>query len=183
MERGFSLIEVLVSLCVLSIGILSAAGMQLTALRTTQESGFHATAVQLASEIAEQIRMQGARGKFEDAMQIYLSVDYTAETAPVQPSNLCFGLQAQCDANDLARFNVYELERRIKDTLPLGRVIICRDSEPWDAGAARYKWSCSGADSTTNPIVVKIGWKEKNTVENSIQDKNPKPVVALMVGL
>ena len=49
---GFTLIEVLVAMLVLSLGLISGSAMQLTALRTRQQSALLSNAVQLASTVA-----------------------------------------------------------------------------------------------------------------------------------
>src|SRR5690606_15894095 len=55
-ENGFSLIEVLVAVFVLAVGVIGAAGMQLAALRTTQQSSFQTRALHLAAEMADYMR-------------------------------------------------------------------------------------------------------------------------------
>ena len=55
-EKGFTLIEVLVSLLLLAIGVLGAAAMQLYALKSDQVAGVHSQAVYLANSIAEAMR-------------------------------------------------------------------------------------------------------------------------------
>ena len=56
-EHGFSLIEVLISVFVLAVGVIGAAGMQLTALRTTQQSVFQTKALHLATEMLSLIHI------------------------------------------------------------------------------------------------------------------------------
>jgi type IV pilus assembly protein PilV len=55
--RGFSLIEPLVALVVLSIGLIGTAGMLFTSLRGNAEALRRAAAVNLAADLAERIRM------------------------------------------------------------------------------------------------------------------------------
>ncbi|MFD2273251.1 type IV pilus modification protein PilV [Undibacterium arcticum] len=52
-QGGFTLIEVLISVFVLALGVIGAAGMQLVAMRTGQQSGAQSLAVQLATEMAD----------------------------------------------------------------------------------------------------------------------------------
>jgi type IV pilus assembly protein PilV len=55
-EKGFTLIEVMVSLLLLAIGVLGAAAMQLYSLKSNQVAGVHSQAVYLANSIAEAMR-------------------------------------------------------------------------------------------------------------------------------
>ncbi len=54
--RGFSLIEVMVAVTILSVGLLSLAGLQVSSLRSTQTSYVRTQAVIAAMEMAERMR-------------------------------------------------------------------------------------------------------------------------------
>ena len=54
--RGFSLIEVLVSIVVLSIGLLGLAALQVSGLRVGQSSFYRAQAAQFAADMADRMR-------------------------------------------------------------------------------------------------------------------------------
>ena len=53
---GFSLIEILVTMVVLSIGLLGIAGLQTLSIKRSQSSVFHTIAASQASDIAERMR-------------------------------------------------------------------------------------------------------------------------------
>ena len=57
---GFSLIEVLIALLVLSIGLLGLALLQVTALQANNDSYFRTQATLYASEIADRMRANAA---------------------------------------------------------------------------------------------------------------------------
>jgi type IV pilus assembly protein PilV len=54
--RGFTLIEAMVALLVLSIGLLGVAGLQLTSLRSNTSSSYRSQATFLAYDIADRMR-------------------------------------------------------------------------------------------------------------------------------
>jgi len=54
--RGFTLIEALVALIVLSIGLLGIAGMQISGLRANQSAASRTQASYLADDIADRMR-------------------------------------------------------------------------------------------------------------------------------
>ncbi len=56
-QRGLTLLEVLVAVVVLAIGLLGLAGLQVRGLRNVSESGTHAQAVILANELVERIHL------------------------------------------------------------------------------------------------------------------------------
>lgn len=55
--HGFSLLEILVALLVLSIGLLGLAGMQMVGLRSTNSASFRGQAVAVATDLAERMRI------------------------------------------------------------------------------------------------------------------------------
>lgn len=54
--RGFSMVEVLVALLVLSIGLLGIAGLQLTSVRANQSAYLRGQAVMLAQQALDRVR-------------------------------------------------------------------------------------------------------------------------------
>lgn len=54
--RGFTLIEVLVALCLLSLAALGIVSLQWRSLHLTHQSALHGRAMQLASDIADELR-------------------------------------------------------------------------------------------------------------------------------
>src|SRR5665647_1026487 len=55
-QSGFSLLEVLIAIIILSIGMLGAVGMQATAIQSNKEARNQATATTFARELAEKMR-------------------------------------------------------------------------------------------------------------------------------
>ena len=54
-QTGFSLLEVLISLVILSLGLLTLAQLQLTALKYNQQAEWHSKAIFLANARLEQL--------------------------------------------------------------------------------------------------------------------------------
>ena len=163
---GFTLTEVLVSIVVIALGVLGAASMQLSALRTSQQSGYQTAALLLATEMAEKMRSNSRQAQLAEDVNPFLNIDYSATEGsdPSDPPVSCLSTAADCDAVQLAAFDIHELKERIKSMLPQGRVRVCRDADPWDSAATAYKWPCSS--SSAAPIVIKIGWHRKDPVDH-----------------
>lgn len=67
--RGFTLIEALVALVVLSIGMLGIAGLYLESLRSGRVTILRSQAVTLASDLADRIRSnRGGAAAYDDAV-------------------------------------------------------------------------------------------------------------------
>lgn len=185
-QNGFTLIEVLISVFVLALGVIGAAGMQLNAMRTGQQSGFQTIAVQLASEMADNMRANANQLNQDDSANPYI-IEYNSATdaAPAAPGKLCYGATVNCSGAELADFDIYEWETRLKAALPGGRVVICRDATPWNSTDAALSWDCAYSLSTAKnaPFVIKVGWQGKNPDGSLIKDANNlfRPSVAITV--
>ena len=55
-QQGFTLLEVLIALLILSIGLLGLAALQTTSLRSNQMASMRTTATQLAYDISDRMR-------------------------------------------------------------------------------------------------------------------------------
>ena len=60
-QRGVSLVEVLVSVVIMSVGILGVAGIQVVSLQQNRSSIFRAEALQLANDILDRMRVNPAQ--------------------------------------------------------------------------------------------------------------------------
>lgn len=147
---GFTLIEVLVALCVLAIGGLGAAAMQLSALRARHQSSLASDAVQLAGSLADSMRANRI-AMAAGPNPYFLSYDAASEGAPIAAGPPCHA-GAPCDAVQLAEAQVHQLKQSLHAHYPGGRVVVCRDA------AAELNWACDEAAAA--PIMIKIGWRD-----------------------
>lgn len=183
-SEGFSLLEVLVSIIVLTVGLLGASGMLLSAIRTTNESGNFTAAVNFARELSEKARVNKAISiKTTEADNPYL-ISWTNGSAypgASTPGTTC--MSSACDAATLASWDIRDWTKRLDGTLPGARVVVCFDSDSWSTGDSAYEWAC---DSTGRNLVVKISWipRQTNDVlkDASAATRTPRVVVQLIPG-
>ncbi|HTH44528.1 MAG TPA: type IV pilus modification protein PilV [Oxalicibacterium sp.] len=175
-EGGFSLIEVLVAALVLAFGVIGAIGMQLAALRTTQQSAFHSSALHLAADMADRMRANIGRMQTTDHDNPYLQVDYAAGQA-AKSDIACYDAPG-CDPQQIAQFEIDEWLQQIDRALPQARVRICRDAAPWQLAAQNFNWDCAGANASA-PVVIKIGWRDKDEADSDARASAPR--IALTV--
>lgn len=182
---GFSLLEVLVSIIVLTVGLLGASGMLLAAMRTTSESGNFSSAINLARELSEKTRTNKAISiKTVAADNAYL-MDWKSSDATI-PGTSTAGttcISADCTNVQLASWDVNNWVQRVKDTLPGSRVVVCFDSDPWNASTSAYTWTC---DTAGRNLVVKLSWtpRQTNSALNDVDaaTRPPRVVVQLVPG-
>ncbi|MES2150304.1 MAG: type IV pilus modification protein PilV [Pseudomonadota bacterium] len=179
---GFTLPEVVIAVLVLAIGIIGAAGAQLTALRTRQQSRLTSDAVQLAAGLADRMRANRAQMRSPDAANPYLQLRYDSaqDGAPQPGARLCYA-GAGCDSAQLAQFDSFELKQALHAGFPAARALVCRDTELRSADDAALNWSCSGGAGA--PLVIKIGWRARLPGGAAASDDGAPfpPLVAMVV--
>lgn len=177
---GFTLVEVMIAVLVLALGIVGGVSMQLAALRARHQSTLLAQASWLAVGMAERMRANSAQMRLPDGDNPYLTLDYDvlAQPNPLAPAALCY--DGACDGAQLAAFDLYEIKAQMRENLPAGRAVVCRDADLWTGGSLR--WACSGGAGS--PLVIKVGWRSKNPDGTPHKDKAGEyaPGVALTVG-
>tara|TARA_R110001599_G_scaffold64023_3_gene178842 strand:- start:460945 stop:461532 length:588 start_codon:yes stop_codon:yes gene_type:complete len=180
-ENGFSLIEVLVALFVLAVGVIGAVAMQLTALRTTQQTDIRTQALHLASEMADSMSSKPMQILLEEGrLPFLLNHDEKFDAASTKVGN-CFLTDSPCDAEQLAHFNLKEWSLRLQKTVPGGRAHICRDAAIWNKDIDQINWSCDDT-STKSPLFIKIAWRQKSQNNDSGEDLDSTlTVIALSV--
>lgn len=144
-QRGATLIEVLVTMLVVAIGLVGAAGLQLSSTRYQQTAHMRSQAMEGAQFISEKMRVNSS------AIASYLAADaYAAAATP--PADVSCGLASQpdCTAADAAQKDV-RAWRLALQRLPGGR------------GAIFPVVSATLVDPASRQIVVM--WTEKQQNE------------------
>lgn len=186
-ERGFSLIEVLVAIIILSLGMLGAVGMQTAALQSNKEARNQAAATTFARDLAERMRGNntvatkavGAPGGNPYLFDVTLSSPANVSTPPRN----CFTDANGCPVNeDAAGWDVSDWQSRVERQLPSPRVKVCFDRNPFDS-AGKSRWACTDDGDVA---VLKISWNRNNTAGKLVftgdADNTPALVVPLTAG-
>ena len=144
---GFSLIEVLVSIVVLSFGLLGMVGMQSAALNANREARLQSAAVVLAREAADMIRGNKNIGvQTTAANNPYLGAFSNPNgSTPLVPTTTAYclnvGSTGCTSTTAVASAQMTEWLARVDSELPGARVNICFDTAPYDAdGLPQLCW-------------------------------------------
>ena len=100
-RKGFTLIELLIAMLVLAVGILGAAGMQITALRSLKTSGSHGMAAMLANDIADRMWVNQAQ---------VLADAYDHTVAPSTPPDC---VASVCTSAQITTYDINEWQQQI----------------------------------------------------------------------
>lgn len=108
-QQGFSLVEVLIALVIMSVGMLGIAGLYVQSLQAGRTSMFRHHAVALAGDITDRIRANPTAG-----------VAY----AGVGADNNCVAANFDCDVVGMAANDIWLWDQQAVDSLPNGDVVI-----------------------------------------------------------
>ncbi len=142
-QSGTTLMEVLVSLLILSFGMLGMAGVQGVSLRGNQAAYYRTMATTLSVDVVERMRANISAvddGDYDDVVG--------AATAN------CFAAVG-CTGAQLAAQDIFDWSATVAATLPLGASAVCLDSTPTDGTAAAN--ACDGAGSI---YAIKLWWDD-----------------------
>jgi type IV pilus assembly protein PilV len=112
---GFSLIEVLIAVVIMSVGMLGIAGLYVEGLRAGRTSNFRHQAVTLASDVADRIRANPRAG-----------VDYEGPGG----NNNCVLGNVDCNPAQMAANDIQIWKDQASAMLPQGTVKITYDDNP-----------------------------------------------------
>ncbi|TKA93536.1 type IV pilus modification protein PilV [Halopseudomonas bauzanensis] len=116
-ERGISLLEVLISLLILSLGALGFAGLQLKGLKTTEDANYRAQATLIAQDAVE--RLLSNPGE----ISAYLNGNgYTAVAPGSAPPTTC--MDSACSSSEMAAWDKSHLVWTAANSLPAGQIMI-----------------------------------------------------------
>ncbi len=147
--------EVLISIVVLSFGMLAMVGLQASALQSNREARMQSTATGLARELAEKMRGNHEVATLAPADNPYFGNFASSPLAATTPT-FCLSVGATACANAVAVANAEMTEwlARVSNDLPGARVTVCFDETPFTA-AGLPQWDCT---TKGDVAVVKIGW-------------------------
>jgi len=177
-QDGFTLVEILVAVVVLSFGVLGVVGMQAAALQSNRAARNQSTAVALGRELGDMMR-----GNKDVALATsttanpYLIANYPTTAAPTMSGN-CF-TSACTSTLAVAQFDMNQWLARVRAELPQARVVVCFDDTPYGSSTGQPQWACNSASNQT--LVVKIGWTQQalRASDAAIKASNGPPGVVL----
>jgi type IV pilus assembly protein PilV len=143
-QQGFTLLEVLIALLVLSIGLLGLAALQTTGLRSNEMASMRTTATMLAYDISDRMRAN-PRGTTDG--------DYVIDSGPVTVS-VTDCTSTDCATDELATFDLSQWKTAIA-RLPGGKGDITQTAGPPLVHTITIRWdeNRTGATGTRCPPV------------------------------
>ena len=139
-QRGFSLVEVMVAAVIFSLGLGGLSIMLLTSVHGTVEAHNETTAAMHAASLAELILMNPATtGHYINPPTTHPADCHTLET---------------CSDVSWAAGNFARWQRELEKNLAHAKGLVCLDSTPNDG------YSAEPACDDSGPVVVKVFWND-----------------------
>lgn len=184
-QQGFTLVEILVAIVVLSFGVLGVVGMQAAALQSNHAARNQSTAVALGRELADIMRgNKDVALTTSTSTNPFLVSNYTG-TLPTISAD-CFA--AACTSTlAVAQYDMNQWLTKVSAALPQARVVVCFDDNPYSSSTGLPEWDCPTTPGET--MVVKIGWTQKSLDSSasapekaSAEGSRPAVVLPLIAG-
>ncbi len=145
MESGFSLIEIMVTMFVMSVGLLGLAKMESFSMRMNHSAYLRTQGALLAQNMIARIRANQAGVK---------SLAYNGLANPARIAN-CLS-KTGCNGTEMAQNDAFDWQILLPAILPSGQGTICIDSTPAD-GADASNAACDGVGSL---YAAKLWWND-----------------------
>lgn len=143
-QHGFSLVEVLIALIIMSVGMLGIAGLYVQSMQAGRTSMFRHHAVTLAGDIADRIRANPTAA--------------AAYEAAGGADNGCVAGGVDCTPAQMAAQDILLWRNQVQETLPAGTVGVVYDggaSPP--TYAITVSWSEPGETPSYAIIIPVLG--------------------------
>ncbi len=146
-RTGFSLIESLVALIIISIGLLGLAALQTSALRNTQLANIASQVTISAHDIIERMRSNptGMQSKAYNASNLVANSNCYTTTG--------------CTPTEMAKNDLHEWVNELSRIIPQSSAMTCIDSTPND-GTSSIAAEC---DDSGDVYAIKIWSGKENT--------------------
>jgi len=147
LQTGFSLLEVLIAIVVLTAGLLGLASLQVKSQQFNSHSYYSTQATVITHDMLERMRANIAG---QQAGYYHLPV--------AQLVSSCY-TTVGCNTQEMAQNDVYEWsglgQTSIAEKLPQGKAVVCLDSTPNDGSPQSAE-----CDGTGRIYAIKIWWQD-----------------------
>lgn len=161
-QRGFTMVEVMITVLILAVGMLAIAGLQMTAKRSGQQAWQRSLAILLADNMIERIRANPAA--VEDYHTGLGDGALGGGSIDEEPTDCAAG---ECSAQEMAEWDLWNWERRLD-----GAAI--QDADDNDAGGLIEPHGCivfeeaGAAAPNTGRLRVVVSWEALTETSDAV---------------
>lgn len=167
-QRGVSLIEVLVSILIVSVGVVSLAGLLAKSTQLAKASEFRAIAGLLAADMADRVKanIPAVKGGTYNMTPAALQA-----AAPANAATACTSAAVACTSAQMAAYDLAQWQQTLFNGLPSGTGYLQYDA----AGEAVDLW-LAWLDSTALSVGRSGEYQElRDNCPQAFQNLDPRP--------
>lgn len=176
-QQGFTLIETMVTVFIVAIGLLTAAGLQAVSKKAAFDAMQRTTASVLAQDMLERIRSNS--GQVINSLGANVSGGYIGKDVQSLPATVpCGGnstTSTPCTPGQLVLLDYFQWWEALdgaKETIAAG------GSSTGNAGGLRSPVGCVRRVGTTSVIEVIIEWRGMSKIDQTADSNNPDDPVS-----
>ena len=167
-QRGFTLLEILITVLIMSIGLLGLAGLQVTSLKNNHSSYQRTQVTLLAYDIVDRMRSNPtaiATGNYVAKGSYTVTASGSTHTISAPAATAGCTTTAGCTVSAMASTDINQWRVLLADKLPGGEGVICLDATP-DDGTSAGSHSCDNAGTV---YAVKIWWNDDKNAAGTLK--------------
>ena len=169
-QTGFSLIEIMVAVLVLSVGILGVAGLQIVGLKGTHQSQMKVQAMTIVQSLTERMhanKLGVINGHYVDSSSDFVCGDIED----------CSSASANCTSAEIAKIDLDNLICGYKSgsSPRVGGLIAVSAGDHVAFVDGELDITCPGTDCTSGEVIISMKWQELNfgkENDSSLSDKD-----------
>jgi len=154
-NKGLTLVEILITVLILSIGLLGLAGLQVNSMKNNHSSYLRTQATIMAYDIID--RMRANPNAVTDTIKSYIATNNTPGVVTA-----CTTDADTCTPTNMAHTDINQWRTELAAQLPGGLGAVCLDSSP-DDGNDPSDAECSNSGDI---YAIKIWWTDDRTATN-----------------
>lgn len=160
-QRGFSLLEVLISVLILAVGLISLSSLYVAGTQNNKNATLRTLATQQAYDMADRMRANMAG----------LIASPSAYHRPTATQVANCGTAVGCSAAEMAQNDMYQWNNAASPVsnaavLPGGMGVVCIDSTPNDGTYNGTAITNDGCDGVGTMYAIKIWWRDDRQEDN-----------------
>lgn len=163
-ESGFTLLEVLIAIVVVSIGLLTVAALQVVTKKANYDAVQRTTASLLAHEMAERMRMNSGTELAPTVLANYLvptASPLGGGSIATEPTPTCVS-GSPCNPTQLAAHDLWEWEQTLD-----GQTELAAGTGAQTGGLVRPAACITGPLGTDGVYSIAIAWRGTSPLTNS----------------
>ena len=163
-QRGFTLLEVLIAIVIVSIGLLGVAAMQASTLKNAGSSKYRSAAITMTSDMSDRLRanLEGVMtGNFVVGSGYNRPRTTLTDTAYTTPKAAC--RSSGCVPADMVLDDLASWQARLAATLPRGAGVVCIDSGTGAAPTFNGTTINPQCDGLGTMFAIKVFWLDNRS--------------------